>query len=36
MLRIQINVLEKKESNFQNRNQKVYFLMCMCTTVEPR
>ena len=30
ILSMQINVSEKKENNGQNRNQNVYFLMCIC------
>ena len=30
LLGIGINIVEKKENNVQNRNQNVYFLMCIC------
>ena len=30
ILRIQINVIEKKENNVQKGNQNVYLLMCIC------
>ena len=29
-LSIHIYVITKKDNNVQNRNQNVYFLMCMC------
>ena len=31
ILRIQINVKEKKGNNVQNSTQNVYFLMCICS-----
>ena len=30
ILRVRINIVEKKENNVQNRNKILYFILCIC------